>query len=130
MFADDLFRRRPVDFFDFHTTLGARHDQRLARGAVVSHAQVNLRFDLRRRIDQDLEHLVILDVHPQDRIGVILRFFRGFCQFDAASLATSPGEHLRLDHDRHADFLGDFVGLLGRECHLAFRHRNAKLRKT
>ena len=71
-----------------------------------------------------------LDVHAQNLVGALLGLFGSLGQLDAARLAAPAGEHLRLDDDRPAEFLRDFVSFLWGACYFPLRDGDAKFRKT
>ena len=49
-------------------------------------------------------------------LGVLGGLVRRVGELDAAGLHPAAGQHLGLDHDRAADFLGDLACLVGGLC--------------
>ena len=127
--GDDLLRRAGGDLFDVHPALAGGHHHHAAARPIEHHAQVDLLADVGARIDQHLLDRQALDVHPQDAPGDLLGFLRAPGELDAARLAAAADQHLRLDHHRAAEALGDGARLSRRRGHITLRHRDAELPK-
>ena len=87
--------------------------QRALRGAVPDDPGVVLLLDLGFGIDEDAARHRPVDLQLEDRLGVLGGLVRGVGELDAAGLHPAAGQHLRLDHDRAADLLGDLACFLG-----------------
>ena len=101
------------DLLDVDAAHVAEQHQRLLGGAVPHDPRVVLLLDLRLGIDQHPSRHVPVDLERQDvaRMRFGLRGRVG--KLDAARLHPPPGEHLRLDHRRPPDPLGDLARLRG-----------------
>ena len=114
---------------DVHAALAREHRHRLAGGAVEQDRGVVLLVDLRSLLDVKLVDGEALDVHAEDRPGVLLEFGAILRELDAAGLAAATDQHLRLHHNRVAELLTHGHGLLDGRGGLAVRHGHAVLRE-
>ncbi len=96
MIASGFVRR---DLLDVDAPLAGDHDERLAGRAVDHHAEVVLVGDVGRRRHEHLAHRQPLDLHAEDRLGLLLRLRGRRGQLDPARLAAPAGVDLRLDDD-------------------------------
>ncbi len=103
---DDLLGRLARHLFDLHAARGGGHHHRLARGAVVGDAEVDLGLDGGGLVHQHFADGESFDLHFQDLRGELLRFFRAFGDFHAAGFAASAYQHLGFDDGASAEFLG------------------------
>ena len=118
MAATDVVGVLLGDLLDVDAAHVAEEHQRLLRGAVPNDAGVVLLGDFGLRVDEHAARHVAVDLQLQDVLGVGLGFGRCVGELDAAGLHPPAGEHLRLDHRRPADPLGDLrcLGRIGREA--------------
>ncbi len=114
-------------FLDIHPAFAGGHQRHAAPRPIQDEAQIDLLADVSRRIHQDLLDRQPFDGHAEDARRDRLSFGGRLCQLDAARLAASADEHLRLDHDRPADARRDGGRLSRRRRHLALGHRDAEL---
>jgi hypothetical protein len=114
-------RRRVLlgDLLDVHPALGGEHHQRRLRRAVEDDRRVVLQSDVRRRLDPQLVDREAADVHPEDRLRVLLGLGAVLGDLDAARLAAPADQHLRLDDARIADLVGRRDGVLDGRGRLA-----------
>jgi hypothetical protein len=103
------------ELLDVHAALLGAHGQVGAVRAVEQDREVVLLGDAGALGDHHLVHGVALDVHAEDRTGVLLRLVGGLGDLDAAGLAAAPDLDLGLDHGHpatgRADALGRLTGL-------------------
>ncbi len=78
------------DGLDVHPALGGEHDERLLLGPVEDDRGVVLGLDLGRPLDPHLVDREALDVHAEDRAGVLARLAGVLRDLDAAGLAAPP----------------------------------------
>src|SRR5215204_3756726 len=100
------------ELLDVDATLDAGHGEIRAVGAVEQEGGVVLLLDAAGLGDQHPADQVALDVHAQDRLGLLGGLVWGLGELDAPGLAAAAGLHLRLDHHPAADLFGGGAGLL------------------
>jgi hypothetical protein len=120
---DDLLGVRAVGLLDLHAALDRGDDLVALAHPVVEDRQVVLLGDVAGRLDEHLLDDVALDVEAEDVLGVLARSRRVGAVLHPARLAATAGEHLRLHHDRHAEALGELLGLLRSGGDLPLRGR-------
>ena len=111
--ASDVVGMARGDLLDVDAAHVAEQHQRALRGPVPDDPGVVLLLDLGLGIDQHPARHVAVDLQLQDRLGVLGGLLRRVGELDAAGLHPPPAQHLRLDHHRPADLLGDLAGLVG-----------------
>jgi hypothetical protein len=67
------------------------------------------------------------DVHPEDRLGVLLGLGAVLGELDAARLAAAADQDLGLDHDRITEVVSGLDGLRDRGCGPPLGHGNTVL---
>ena len=96
--ADDGVRVRRRHLLDLDPALGRAHQQDPPRRPIEDRGQVQLADDVRGWSDEDLAHGDALDRHAEDVVRDVLRLVVSGGEPDAARLASTADEHLRLDH--------------------------------
>jgi hypothetical protein len=95
--------------------------------AVEHERRVVLLVDLARSLHVELVHGEALDVHAEDRPGLLLGLLAVMRELDAARLAAPPDQDLRLDHARVPELLGGGDRFLDGLGGLAVGDRDAML---
>ncbi len=101
------------DLLDVDAAHGREDHHRLLADPVPHDAGVVLLLDLRLRIDEHPARHVPVDLQRQDVARVSFGLGRRVGELDPPGLHPPPGEHLRLDHRRAPDPLGDLPRLRG-----------------
>src|SRR5262249_44898960 len=117
------------DLLDLDPALGREHVQELLRASIERDRQVVLLRDLRRTFDPELLHHVAADVETEDVVRTLLRLRRIVGELDAARLAATAGQHLRLDNHWAAELLRGSTRLLRRRRKTTFRNGDTEARK-
>ncbi len=94
------------DLFYVHSAFGGHHAQMELGGPVEGEARVVLLCYVGRMLDPEAENLVALDVHAEDRLGVLSDLFRARGYLDPACLPPAADFDLGLQHDRVTGGLG------------------------
>ena len=105
--AADLLGLLLGDLLDVDAADGGEDHHRLLADPVPDDAGVVLLLDLGPRVDEHAARHVAVDLEREDVAGVLLGLLGGVGELHAAGLHPPAGEHLRLDHRRAADALGD-----------------------
>ena len=113
MAAADVVGMGLGDLLDVDPAHVAEQHQRPLRGAVPDDPGVVLLLDLGLGVDEDAARHVAVDLQLEDVLGVGGGLLGRVGELDAAGLHPPAAQHLRLDHDRPADLLGDLARLLG-----------------
>ncbi len=112
MAAADLVGLLLGDLLDVDAADRREDHHRLLPDPVPDDAGVELLRDVGLRIDQDAARHLAVDLQLQDVGGVRLRLVGRVGELHAAGLHPAAGQHLRLDHGRPGDALGDRPRLL------------------
>src|SRR5690606_4838171 len=104
------------ELLDLDAALGGAHGEERAVRAVEQEGEVVLLGDVAGLGDQHAVHGMALDVHAEDRLGLLARLLGCPRQLHAARLAAAAGLDLSLHHDRPAELprpVGRFGGAVG-----------------
>src|SRR5262249_6697541 len=137
-FFDNRLGIRLSDFFDFHATRGAGHENDAADTAIHEQRKVKFALDVepffnkqtfydatsRARLNRD-------KIHAEHVSGNVGGFIRRMNELDATRLAAAAGVNLRLDDD-HVRFeaLRPFAGFFFGESDFAARRCDSVARKN
>ncbi len=114
MQAGERLRLRRCDLLDLDAALGREHEEGLLLGAVERDREVVLLRDLGCALDPQLAHDVPADVEAEDLSRLLLCVHGTVGELDAAGLAATTRQHLRLDDDLPAELDRGGARLLGR----------------
>src|SRR5581483_8860742 len=114
------------DLFDLDTALRREHEERLLRATVEGDREVVLLRDVGGLLDPELLDDVAADVEADDVLRLLLGVGGVVGELHAARLAATAGQHLSLDDDGAAEFLGGSASLVGRDGETPVRHRDAE----
>jgi len=123
VFACDRVGGRLGDLLDVDAALRRHHEDGFARAAVHRDADVELVDEVDARLHEDLLDGVSLEIHPEDRLGVVGRLLAVGRDLDAAGLAASADVDLCFDRGWIADLVDGRERLIDgrREPRLRYR---------
>ena len=128
--AHNCFRSQAVNLLDFDATFRRSHQHGFGSGTIVGDAEVDFLLDVGGRVNQHRVHHMILDRHSKDFSRAFLCLFRRPGQFDAAGLATSTYQHLRLDNNRALRVPGERIHLYWRVSDVTNGNRDTEIGET
>jgi hypothetical protein len=132
-FAEDGFGIFFGDFFDFHATRGAGHEENFAGGAIHENAEVKFALDVEAFFDEHALDDAAAgaglhgdEIHAEHGAGDFGGFVGGMRELDATGFASAAGVDLRFDDDDgSAKALGGGAGFFLAESDFAAGSRDA-----
>jgi hypothetical protein len=117
------------NLLDLDAAFGRQYEQRLLRATIERDREVVLLRDVRGPLDPELVDDVPTDVESQDRARLLLRVGGIVRELDAAGLAATAGQDLRLDDDRAAELLSRCARLVRCRREASVRYGDAEAAK-